>query len=49
MYTCICNAVTEREVRGAVRLGCTSLGDLRRDLGVATCCGASASPTRAAS
>ena len=39
MYTCICNAITEKEVRGAVSLGCRSLGDLKRDLGVATCCG----------
>ena len=39
MYICICNAITEREVRGAVSLGCKSLGDLQNDLGVATCCG----------
>ena len=39
MYICICNAVTEREIRGAVELGCQSIADLRRDLGVASCCG----------
>jgi bacterioferritin-associated ferredoxin len=39
MYICICNAVTEREIRGAVELGCDSIDDLRRDLGVASCCG----------
>jgi bacterioferritin-associated ferredoxin len=39
MYICICNAVTEREIRGAVELGCNSIDDLRRDLGVASCCG----------
>lgn len=39
MYTCICNAITEREVRGAVSLGSVTLGDLKRDLGIATCCG----------
>jgi bacterioferritin-associated ferredoxin len=39
MYTCICNAITEKEVRGAASLGCTSFVDLQRDLGVATCCG----------
>ena len=38
MYICICNAVTEREVGGCARLGC-SLGDLRERLGVATNCG----------
>ena len=39
MYICICNAITEREIRGAVELGCSSIGELRRDLGVASCCG----------
>ena len=39
MYICICNAVTEREIRGAISLGSASLGDLKRDLGVASCCG----------
>ena len=39
MYICICNAVTEREIRGAVELGCRSIEDLRRDLGVTGCCG----------
>jgi bacterioferritin-associated ferredoxin len=39
MYVCNCNGITEREIRGAVELGCTTLSDLRRDLGVATCCG----------
>jgi bacterioferritin-associated ferredoxin len=39
MYICICNAITDKEIRGAVNLGCTTLDDLQRDLGVATCCG----------
>jgi bacterioferritin-associated ferredoxin len=39
MYICICKAVTEREIRGAVELGCQSVSDLRRDLGVASGCG----------
>lgn len=39
MYICICNGVTEREIRGAAELGCNTLADLSRDLGVATCCG----------
>ena len=39
MYICICNAVTEREIRGAVDLGCRNMTELRRDLGVASCCG----------
>lgn len=39
MYICICNAVTEREIRGAVALGCKTVADLREDLGVGSCCG----------
>lgn len=39
MYICICNAVTDREIRGAAELGCRDFGELKRDLGVATCCG----------
>jgi bacterioferritin-associated ferredoxin len=43
MYVCICNAVTEREVRHAAQLGATSLSDLKDALGVAACCGQCAS------
>lgn len=39
MYICICNAITDREIRGAVSLGSRTVGDLQRDLGVASCCG----------
>jgi bacterioferritin-associated ferredoxin len=39
MYVCICNAVSDGEIRQAVRLGATSLKDLREGLGVATNCG----------
>ena len=39
MYLCNCNGISEREVRGAVDLGCTSVADLSRELGVGTCCG----------
>ena len=38
MYICICNAVTDREIRGAASLG-ASLEDIKRDMGVASCCG----------
>ena len=38
MYVCVCNAVTDREVRGAIALGARSLSDLQRSLGIATCC-----------
>ena len=39
MYICNCNGITEREIRGAAELGCTTIEDLRRDLGVGDCCG----------
>ncbi len=38
MYVCVCNAITDKEVRGAVALGARTLGDLQATLGVATCC-----------
>jgi bacterioferritin-associated ferredoxin len=39
MYVCVCNAVTDRQIREAARLGARSLSDLQRELKVATCCG----------
>ncbi len=39
MYVCVCNAVTDHEIRGAVKLGVRTLADLSATLGVATCCG----------
>ena len=39
MYVCVCNAVTDSEIRSAVKLGVRSLADLSATLGVATCCG----------
>jgi bacterioferritin-associated ferredoxin len=42
MYICVCNAVTERQVRASVDAGATSLDDLQFDLGVASCCGSCA-------
>lgn len=42
MYICICNAITERQVKEAVSQGATHLADLQGQLGVATCCGACA-------
>lgn len=39
MYVCICNAVTETEIRQCAELGATSLADLRNGLGVASNCG----------
>lgn len=39
MYVCICNAVTEKQVREAVNAGVTDLWGLQRELGVAAGCG----------
>lgn len=39
MDVCVCNAVTDREIRSAVAQGGRTLADLRHSLGVGTCCG----------
>jgi bacterioferritin-associated ferredoxin len=46
VYICICNAVTDREIRQAAALGVTDLQQLRDSLGVATCCGSCESCAR---
>lgn len=43
MIVCICNNISDREIRQAIELGITSLDELRADLGLATCCGQCAS------
>ena len=40
MYVCLCNAITDRQIREAVERGCTSLGKVQIHLPVANCCGA---------
>lgn len=39
MYICICQAVTEKEIRRAAANGADSIYELQDSLGVATCCG----------
>lgn len=39
MYVCICNAITDREIKETVAAGANSLTDLKDRLGVASCCG----------
>jgi bacterioferritin-associated ferredoxin len=39
MIVCVCNNISDREIRQAVELGLTSMDELRRELGVSTCCG----------
>jgi bacterioferritin-associated ferredoxin len=46
MIVCVCNNISDREIRQAVDLGLSSMAELRQDLGVATCCGKCASCAR---
>lgn len=39
MYVCLCNGVTDHDIRFAVESGCTSLRCISAKLGVATGCG----------
>jgi bacterioferritin-associated ferredoxin len=39
MYVCICNGITDKQVRRAAESGVTSLWDLQKELGVASNCG----------
>ncbi len=42
MYVCICNAVTDKDIRKAAKAGMTSLAALQEELGVAINCGSCA-------
>ncbi len=39
MYVCVCKAVTDRDIRTAMKAGCHTLAQLKRELGVASECG----------
>jgi bacterioferritin-associated ferredoxin len=39
MYVCVCNAVTEKDIRKAVDRGASSLFDVQNELPVGICCG----------
>ncbi|MFP3874266.1 MAG: bacterioferritin-associated ferredoxin [Thiohalophilus sp.] len=39
MYVCICNTVTDRDIRKAVRRGVDSFSELQQQTRVSTCCG----------
>lgn len=39
MIVCVCNNISDREIRQAVDLGISSMPGLHRELGVGTCCG----------
>lgn len=46
MYVCVCNAVTDGQIRSAYCDGACSLRAIRERLGVASCCGRCASCAR---
>jgi bacterioferritin-associated ferredoxin len=39
MIVCVCNNISDREIRQAVDLGINSMAELYKELGVGTCCG----------
>jgi len=39
MYVCLCQGITDSQIRQAVRRGCASFRELRNCLGVASQCG----------
>lgn len=39
MYICLCNAITERQVRECARSGACSVDELAAELGVGSGCG----------
>ena len=39
MYVCVCNAVTDKQIRKACENGVCTMEDLSRELNVASCCG----------
>ncbi len=39
MIVCVCNAVSDKDIRAAVKNGATQLRHLTRELGLGTCCG----------
>ena len=39
MYICLCNAVTDRDVRCCVEQGARSVSELRCELGIGASCG----------
>ena len=47
MYVCICNPVSDTEVRRCLRSGASTLSDLKMQLGIASQCGMCASAAQA--
>ena len=39
MYVCVCNAITDKQIRKAAKAGARTVWDLQSELGVASGCG----------
>jgi bacterioferritin-associated ferredoxin len=39
MYVCLCNGITDHEIRKVAEAGCTSLSELTMRTGCGACCG----------
>lgn len=39
MYVCICNGITDRQVREAAEAGCASVSEMTMRTGAGACCG----------
>jgi len=46
MFICVCNAISDREIRACADLGVGTLEELRSAIGVASCCGQCAGSAR---
>jgi bacterioferritin-associated ferredoxin len=46
MYVCLCNAISDRQIREVVNRGATSLDEVQLHLPVARCCGSCADTAR---
>ncbi|MBW8192229.1 (2Fe-2S)-binding protein [Neiella marina] len=42
MFVCICHGITDKDIRGAVANGATSMSDIKRTLKASTQCGSCA-------
>ncbi|RKF13771.1 (2Fe-2S)-binding protein [Alginatibacterium sediminis] len=46
MYVCVCNAITDSQIKACVAQGIVSFGQIKRELGVASNCGRCANMTK---
>ena len=47
MFVCMCNGITDRQIRAALNDGASSFRELRRQLGVSSQCGTCEAEARA--